>query len=108
MNPAGNLFGNIQDGIKDELIETIIRTAGFSIERIVSHGHSSPEDFWYDQDEHEWVVLLKGSAVLSFEGPSESVTMNPGDYINIAKHQRHRVEWTDPEQETIWLAVFYK
>jgi len=78
------------------------------IERIVSYGHRSPDGFWYDQEESEWVIVLKGSAILRFEDESEGITMNPGDFIDIKKHQRHRVEWTDPDQETIWLAVHYK
>ena len=32
------------------------------IERIVSRGHASPEDFWYDQEENEWVMVVKGTA----------------------------------------------
>jgi cupin 2 domain-containing protein len=107
MNSERNLFADIGGTLGSELVETILQTSGFRIERIVSHGHSSPDDFWYDQEEHEWVILLRGSAVLRFEGQSESIKMNPGNYIKIGKHQRHRVEWTDPEQETIWLAVHY-
>ena len=107
MTSANNLFSDIPLEFKEELFEIILRRETFRIERIVSRGHSSPEGFWYDQDFHEWVILLKGSAVLRFEDQSENITMNPGDYIHIEKHQRHRVVWTDPEQETIWLAVHY-
>jgi cupin 2 domain-containing protein len=107
MSSVGNLFADIGESLRNELVETILQAPGFRIEKIVSHGHSSLEDFWYDQEEHEWVMLLKGSAVLRFEDQSESMTMTPGNYITIAKHQRHRVEWTDPEEETIWLAVHY-
>jgi len=78
------------------------------VERIVSHGHCSPDGFWYDQDENEWVILLKGSAGLRFEDQDSVLVLNPGDYLHINGHQRHRVEWTDPKQETIWLAVYYK
>jgi cupin 2 domain-containing protein len=107
VNPVRDLFADIGESLRNELVETILQTYGFRIERIVSRGHSSPEDFWYDQEEHEWVILLKGSAVLRFEDQYESITMNPGNYIKIGKHQKHRVEWTDPEQDTIWLAVYY-
>ncbi len=108
MNPVKNLFADMPGSLKDELVETILQTSGFRIERIVSRGHCSPDGFWYDQDENEWVVLLKGSAVIRFEDQSENISMNPGNYINIEKHRRHRVEWTDPEQETIWLAIHYQ
>lgn len=107
MNSAGDLFADIPESLRDELVGTILKTSNIRIERIVSHGHCSPEGFWYDQDEHEWVILLKGSAGLRFEDQSEIITMHPGNYINIEKHRRHRVEWTDSGQETIWLAVHY-
>ena len=108
MNSAKNLFADIPENLREELVETILQASSFRIERIVSHGHCSPDGFWYDQDEHEWVILLKGSAVLRFEDQSENISMNPGDYINIEKHRRHRVEWTSTEQETLWLAIHYQ
>jgi cupin 2 domain-containing protein len=102
-----NLFTDIPEHIKDELIETILQTSNFRIERIVSHGHHSEEGFWYDQSDNELVILLKGNAVLRFENQSQPISMKPGDYLNIEKHIRHKVDWTDPEQETIWLAIYY-
>jgi cupin 2 domain-containing protein len=102
-----NLFTDIPDHLKEELIETILQTSDFRMERIVSHGRHSEEGFWYDQSDNELVILLKGKATLRFENQSQPVKMNPGDYLHIEKHARHRVEWTDPEQETIWLAVHY-
>ena len=103
-----NLFANIPENLKAELFETLLQTPGFRIERIVSQGHCSPDGFWYDQNEKEWVILLQGSAGLRFDDKEELVVLYPGDYLHIDRHQRHRVEWTDPEQETIWLAVHYK
>jgi cupin 2 domain-containing protein len=100
-----NIFADIPDHLKDELIEIIGESANFRMERIVSHGQRSAEGFWYDQNENEFVILLKGSAVLRFENQPEPVSMKPGDYLHIEKHVRHRVDWTDPEQETVWLAV---
>ncbi len=76
------------------------------IERIVSRGHVTPPGEWYDQDTHEWVVLLTGSATLTFEDRSE--TLAAGDHVLIPAHRRHRVEWTDPAQPTVWLAVHYR
>ena len=100
-----NFFADIPDQLKEELIETILQTSNFRIERIVSRGHCSPDGFWYDQSDNEWVILLKGGATLRFENQSQLIKMKPGDYLHIEKHVRHRVEWTDPEQETIWLAI---
>jgi cupin 2 domain-containing protein len=102
-----NLFADIPDHLKDELIETILQTSNFRIERIVSRGHHSEEGFWYDQDDNELVILLEGSAVLRFENQVQPVSMKPGDYLRIEKHVRHRVESTDPEHATIWLAIYY-
>lgn len=102
-----DLFADISDDLRDELIDTILETSNLRIERIVSRGHCSTEGFWYDQSDNEWIILLKGNAVLHFENQSESITMNPGDYLHIEKHDRHRIEWTNPDMETIWLAVHY-
>ncbi len=100
-----NLFSNIPASLPDELIEVLLAAASLRIERIVSHGHASPPGFWYDQDQHKWVIVLKGAARLRFE--DGIVEMNPGDFLNIPAHQKHRVEWTTPDEPTIWLAVHY-
>jgi cupin 2 domain-containing protein len=100
-----NLFTELPSHLSDELFTTLLEAANVRIERIVSHGHVSPKDSWYDQDQHEWVVLLNGSARLRFE--DETVDMKPGDFVNIPAHKKHRVEWTTPDEPTIWLAVHY-
>jgi len=102
-----NIFQNIPDILKDELIQNLVETKAVRIERIVSRKHASPAGFWYDQDIDEFVILLEGSAGLLFEGRDKPIVMNPGDYINIPAHARHRVEWTDPSNDTVWMAVFY-
>ncbi len=101
-----NIFESIPEKFKDELFEQLISKDGFRIERIVSKGHTSPESGWYDQKQDEWVILLKGKAVLSFENQND-VSLKQGDYINIPAHKKHRVSWTAPDVETIWLAVHY-
>ena len=101
-----NLLANIPTSLPEELFETLVQADNIRIERIVSHGHASPEDSWYDQDQPEFVVLLKGAARLRIKD-DEPVEMKPGDFINIPAHKRHRVEWTTPGEPTIWLAVFY-
>jgi len=102
-----NIFSEIPESLPAELSEEIIRSEHCKIERIVSKAHSTPDDYWYDQEKNEWVVVLKGKAGLIFEGSDEIVIMKTGDYVNIPAHRKHRVEWTDPDQETIWLAVHY-
>lgn len=93
--------------VQDETVEIIFKTPSLWLERIVSAGQASPPGHWYDQDTSEWVLLLRGSAGLLFEGEEEEIVMEPGDYLLIPAHQRHRVEWTDPEEKTVWLALHY-
>lgn len=103
-----NLFANLPAQLPEELISVVAASQQVRIERIVSNGHSSPTGFWYDQDEHEWVVVLTGEAKLMCEGDEGPITMKPGDYVNIPAHRKHRVQWTTPDGPTIWLAVFYR
>jgi cupin 2 domain-containing protein len=107
MNDVKNLFADVPAKLKDELIETVLQTSAFRIERIVSRGHCSPDGFWYDQHENEWVILLQGNAGLRFDDQKDVVTLKQGDSLHIDRHRKHRVEWTDPCQETVWLAVYY-
>lgn len=87
-----NFFDKLPTSIPKELIEVLSANQHVRIERIVSHGHVSPEGFWYDQVEHEWVIILKGAARLRFE--DSTLELKPGDFVNIPAHRRHRVEWT--------------
>ena len=105
MTRSSNLFADLRQQMPDELITTLLEAANIRIERIVSHGQASPEGFWYDQDQHEWVIVLKGAARLRFE--DGIVEMKPGNFINIPAHQKHRGEWTSPGEPTICLAVHY-
>jgi cupin 2 domain-containing protein len=105
---SGSLFSNIPAALRDEQIESLLSRADIRVERIVSKGQSSPVGFWYDQDWSEWVVVLAGSAGVLIEGEAAPRVLNSGHYIDIPAHVRHRVEWTDAEQPTIWLAVHYR
>jgi cupin 2 domain-containing protein len=104
---AFNLFAQLPEKVSEECFQELVRSEGVKIERIVSHGHASPPGFWYDQELNEWVVLLKGSAGLAFEDGVDILVLRPGDAIHIRAHEKHRVEWTDPDGPTIWLAVHY-
>ena len=103
-----NLLRDLPPASVAEIIQTLVETSAIRIERIVSHGQASPESFWYDQDESEWVLLLAGAARLRLADEPDPRSLRPGDYLYIAAHRRHRVEWTDPHQPTIWLAVFHR
>lgn len=103
---TGNLFTDLPPHLPDEFFTTLLEAADVRIERIVSHGHASPPDFWYDQDQSEFVLLVRGAARLRFE--DEEVEMKAGDWIDIPAHRKHRVEWTTQGEKTVWLVVFYK
>jgi len=103
-----NLLSPLPDADAAECIDTLLTRRDLRIERIVSRGQASPPGFWYDQDEGEWVVLLTGAARLRFADETEARLLQPGDWIDIAPHHRHRVDWTDPAVPTVWLAIFYR
>lgn len=103
---AGNLFADLPLAPEAaERLEILLAQPGLRIERIVSSGQASPPGFWYQQDEAEWVLLLKGAARLRFEDEAEARALHPGDWLQIEPGRRHRVEWTDPDAPTVWLAV---
>jgi len=105
---AGNIFSEIPDSPIDEIFEILLKNDHFRLERIVSSGQATPPGEWCDQDMNEWVILLSGSAGLLFEGEEEVTLMHPGEYVHIPAHKRHRIEWTDPERKTVWLALHYE
>ena len=105
---AGNLFGDLPASLPDEAFATLLEGPGFRLERIVSTGQATPEGAWYDQPQAEWVVLLRGGARLLIEGEPEPRQLHPGDWLLIPAHVRHRVEWTDPAQPTVWLALHFR
>ncbi|HEY9035654.1 MAG TPA: cupin domain-containing protein [Pseudomonadales bacterium] len=102
----GNVLESLPETLDEELFTEIIRGENVKIERIVSKGHASPASGWYDQDCHEWVVVLKGAATLSFAN-GDDVQLRPGSHLNIPAHTRHKVAWTTPDTETVWLAIHY-
>jgi cupin 2 domain-containing protein len=101
----GNLFASLPPRTAEELVDVLVGHGSVRIERIVSTGQASSAGFWYDQPDDEFVVLLAGSAVLRFEEDDRRVAMAPGDWVDIPAHVRHRVEQTDTQRPTIWLAV---
>jgi cupin 2 domain-containing protein len=106
MTPLSNLLADIPRELPEELTQTLLRTANLRIERIVSLGQTSPEGYWYDQNAAEWVLVIQGAARLRLEG-EEPLDMTPGSFLNIPAHRRHRVEWTDPNRPTVWLAIHH-
>ena len=103
---TSNIMEHLPKGSADEVFEVLARGQDVKIERIISKGHTSPEEGWYDQDQAEWVMVIDGAAELTFE-PDQTRRLNKGDHILIPPHQKHKVSWTDPTKETVWLAVFF-
>ena len=105
---AANLFADIDAEAVEERFAALVSAPGVRIERIVSTGQCSPEGFWYDQHETEWVLLVAGGAAVQFEGEPEVRALRPGDHLLIPAHRRHRVAWTAPDEPTVWLAVHFR
>ena len=103
---AENLFDRLPANLDGEDFESILGRDNLRIERIVSRGQSSPESGWYDQSQGEWVLVLRGAAVIAYDN-GEEVRLCAGSHIDIPPHTRHRVKWTDPDTETIWLALHH-
>ena len=104
---TGNLLGQIPSPLPSEVFADLVSTNNVRIERILSQGQQTPTGEWFDQDEHEWVIVLKGEARLQFED-SEPLHLTPGAHVLIPAHQKHRVAWTSQKEPTVWLAVFYR
>ncbi|CAK2982692.1 cupin domain-containing protein [Vibrio crassostreae] len=102
-----NIYADFPSSLPNEMFNALISNENIRIERILSHGHSSPEEGWYNQDENEWVMVLEGQGVIEFED-GRVVTLSKGDYINIAAREKHKVIGTVENVVTIWLAVFYR
>lgn len=97
-----NLFTPPDPQKEGEIFRKLLEGKGFRMESIASHGAASPEGYWYDQPEPEWVLLLRGSARLAFEKP-DVLELRDGDYLLIPAHLKHRVEWVS--EDALWLAM---
>ena len=105
---SGNLFSGVAADHQAEQFQELLHHASTRIERIVSSGQVSPPGFWYDQEDGEWLVLLAGEARLLIEGETIPRTLRAGDWLDLPPHCRHRVEYTSPDRETVWLAIHYR
>ena len=101
-----NIYNQIPDNLSEEVFEVLVQSKDVKIERIISKGHKSPDTGWYDQEQNEWVLVLKGNASICFDD-EKVIKLNVGDYINISAHSKHRVISTSAITETIWLAIHY-
>eukprot|EP01080_Neovahlkampfia_damariscottae_P012338 gene12338-gene5798 len=101
-----NIFETFEEKPTEEIFETILKNKNITLERIITNGQTTPPGEWYNQDRDEWVLLLKGSALMLFED-NKIQTLNSGDYLLIPKFYKHRVQWIDPDNECIWLALHF-
>jgi len=104
---VSNILAGIPQELPNELFSSLFQNKQVKIERIVSKGQCDAKEQWYDQESDEWVILLQGAATLEFFEPAEKKSLLAGDYLLIPAHVKHRVDWTHPEQESIWLAIHF-
>lgn len=95
----GNLFKDDAAPATGERFEVLRRTGPVVIERILSSAEPDPAPYVQAQD--EWVVLVRGHAVLEVDGAP--LTLGPGDHVFLAAGTPHRVRET--AAGTLWLAV---
>ena len=101
-----NIFSTQDINSENEFIEDLLKTDNFKVERIISEGHVTEKNFWYDQETNEFVLLIKGEAKIKYEN-EEIVLLAPGDWLIIPAHKKHRVEWTSETEKTFWLTIHY-
>ena len=105
---ASSLYEGIRSKkLAAEQFTELLSAPGIRVARIVSDGHTTPEGEWFDQETGELVFVVQGAALVLFEASGTEVSLGPGDYVNIAPHERHRVTWTDATQKTVWLVIHY-
>lgn len=94
-----------------EALDILYYSRNARVERIVSQGHISPEGFWYNQSEDEFVILVEGNAKLKFkfkDEDEEEIILNTGDSLLIPAYTKHRVTYTSTNPQCIWICVFSK
>jgi cupin 2 domain-containing protein len=112
-NVLGNFLKNFNDKINfnqklpNEIFDTLIEDKNIKIERIISSGQKTGKGVWLEQDLDEFVIMLTGKAKISFFDSNETLDLLPFDYLFIPKKCKHRVEETDEQSLTFWLAVHF-
>lgn len=100
-----NIFEKVLVNKNEEQFFEIFKNETIKVEKIVSNGQKSPENFWYEQEKNEYILLLSGSAILQFE--DFEIELEKGDCLNISAMKKHRVKFTSLSEPTIWFAIFY-
>jgi cupin 2 domain-containing protein len=105
---SGNISTDMPPELADEQFTELLSAPNVRVDRIVTTGQTTAADQFLDQDRAEWVLILQGSAQILFEGEAAPRPLGRGDYMHIPPHARHRVEWTLPDEPTVWLAIHYQ
>ncbi|MDP8220729.1 MAG: cupin domain-containing protein [Candidatus Stygibacter frigidus] len=108
MSAIPNLFNDLPEfPFPEEITQSLFTRQNIRIEKIISSGQVSPPDFWYDQPQNEWVLILSGDAAIKFKKPDQIFQLKTGNYLYIPAHQLHQVVKTSDSENTIWLAIFF-
>ena len=84
-----NIFDSIPENLDEEVFDRIVQSDHLKIEPILSKGHSSPESGWRVQDRDEWVLVVRGEAVITFEDGrefrriGETAALGPGSEFRV-------------------------
>jgi cupin 2 domain-containing protein len=102
--------GRLQAGLPlvpeaDEVFDVLAEGESARVERIVSTGQVTPEGEWYDQVWDEFVLVVSGAARLRIESEKGDRSLEPGDWLLLPAHCRHRVTWSQSDPPTVWLAL---
>ncbi|MDO5725658.1 MAG: cupin domain-containing protein [Tissierellia bacterium] len=96
-----NLYDEIEVLAGEERVSKLFENEKILIEKINSNcAPSGP----YNQEQDEWIVLIRGAAVIELEG--EKIALEKGDSFFIAKNRAHKVLKTT--DDALWLTVFIK
>jgi cupin 2 domain-containing protein len=95
----GNLFHDSRSPASGENFDVLLEHRNLVVERIVSSDGEQSGACVQSQD--EFVLLVRGTAVLRIEG--EVVELTAGDYVFIPSGVPHTVERTS--DGALWLAV---
>lgn len=96
---TGNLYADATPPAQGERFDTLLSHRGLVIERIVSTTKIESREYVQEQD--EWVLLLKGHAMLDVAG--QPVTLNDGDYLFLPALTPHTV--CKVSDGAMWLAI---
>ena len=94
-----NFFNTIAPREGEETITELLRHNNVTINRIASNRLS--DGAWYDQEEDEWLMLVKGAALLLLD--NEEIQLKAGDTLFIPAQQLHKVVSTS--EDALWLTV---